>query len=437
MKNSTLIKVILAIALAVIAGLLSKDQSIFGIELVELYDLVGRLFLNALTLVVVPLVASSIISGAARIGLENDLGSLGSRTALYFALTSLIAVLVGFGVASLMLPGTTSTIAHQAASGMGNLVEAAHEGGFQKLKQIAFAIIPPNILAAAASGQMLGLLFFCLCFGYFATKIEAHLSSAMLSFWKALFQTMMKITQFVMKALPIGVFALVAKIVAQSGADALHSAAWYFATVVIGLAIYMGIVLPLILKFYGGVSPLAHFKAMLPALVTAFSTSSSAAALPIAIECVEKRVGVSNRICSFALPLGTSVTSGSALFVCTTVLFIAELYHMPLSFSSQLIIIAMSVITSFGMAGIPSASLIAVVVILQTIGLPAEGLGAILAVERFLDMFRTTANLFANSCCTLLLAVAEGEEGLLSSGDVPLKPADDMVSVPEAAKDIL
>lgn len=425
MKNTTLIKVIVAIIAAVIAGLLSgPDQTVFGIQLIEIYDLMGRLFLNALTLVVVPLVAASIISGAARMGAEDNLGTLGSKTLFYFLLTSTLAVLVGYVVVTFMHPGDVESPLRVPSESIQQFVQqAAEEGGFAKLKQIALKIIPPNILAAAAEGQMLGLLFFCLLFGYFTTKIEPQLSASMLSFWKALFQTMMKITQFIMRALPLGVFGLVAKVIATSGAEALHSAAYFFATVLIALAIYMGVILPLLLKYIGGLSPLAHYKAMLPALVTAFSTSSSAASLPIAIECVEKRAAVSNRICSFALPLGTSVTSGSALYVCVTVIFIAQLYGIPLSMSSQLLVIAMSVLTSIGMAGIPSASLIAIVVILQTIGLPTEGLGAVLAVERFLDMFRTTANLFGNSCCTLLLAKSEGEEGLLAPMQSKAKPA--------------
>jgi proton glutamate symport protein len=167
------------------------------------------------------------------------------------------------------------------------------------------------------------------------------------------------------------------------------------------------------LRYVGGINPIAHIKAMAPALLTAFSTSSSAATLPIAIECVEKRVGVSNRICSFTLPLGTSINlAGSALYECVVVFFIAQAYGVALPLSTQLIVIIMSVATSLGMAGIPSACLIGVVVILQTIGLPSEGIGMVFAVERILDMLRTTASVFSNSCCAVLVAKSEGEHGL-------------------------
>lgn len=417
-----LIKVLISIVLAIVAGLLtSPDSGIGGVTFLQIYTLIGQLFLNALTLVVVPLVASSIITGAARMGSDGSAGTLGVKTFGYFILTSLLAILVGLAIATLIEPGISqgsgnlSSEIQMADTPRFEALKSQGEGNsFDKIAQIFLKLVPSNILAVASQGQMLGLIFFSLIFGYFISKIEPHPASIILGFWKGIFQIMMQITHLVMKAMPIGVFGLVAKVVATTGAESLKSVALFTLTVLAGLFIHMCIILPFLLKFVAKVSPIAHFKAMAPALLTAFSTSSSAASLPVIIECVEKRAHVSNRICSFTVPLGTSLNlSGSALHVCVAVLFIAQIYGIDLSFSNILVIILMTLLASIGTAGIPSACLITVVLILHTLGIPAEALGLILAVERILDMCRTTVNAFSNSCCAVLVAKAEGEKDIL------------------------
>lgn len=417
-----LIKVLIAIVLAVIAGLLTSPQTVvWGIPLVKVYGLVGQLFLNALSLVVVPLVAASIITGMARMGGDQSFGSLGVKTFGYFIFTTLLAILVGLALALLIAPGSL-----QESSGLGlaqmdtqriaELAAQSQGDPFSKIEQILLKLVPSNILAAAAQGQMLGLILFCMVFGYFISQIDAHTSGILLGFWKGVFQIMMKITHLVMKALPFGVFGLVAKALATTGLSTVGSVAGFFGTVLLGLALFAFVLLPLLLKTIAGVNPLNHIRAMFPALVTAFSTTSSAATLPVTLECVEKRAGVSNRISSFVLHLGTSINlSGSALYVCMGVLFVAQAFGVSLSVPALAIIVLMALLTSLGTAGIPSASLISVVLILQTLGLPAEGIGLIMAVERFLDMFRTPVNVFSNSCCAVLVAHAEGERDLVPS----------------------
>jgi proton glutamate symport protein len=225
---------------------------------------------------------------------------------------------------------------------------------------------------------------------------------------------MMYITHLVMKFLPIGVFGLVAKVVATTGLDAIKSVMIFATTIIGALAIYALLALPSLLSAVGRVNPIAHFKAMAPALVTAFSTSSTAVTLPITMECVEKRAFVSNRVCSFVIPLASSLNlSGTALYICSSVIFIAQAYGLDLSFATLFVIVLMTFFTSMGMAGIPSAGLISIVLILHTIGLPAEGIGLILAVERLLDMCRTTVSVFGNSCCAVLVAKSEGEKDVL------------------------
>lgn len=418
MRSHILIKVLIAISLAIAIGWFTgPDMPIFGVPVVKIYSLIGQLFLNALNLVVVPLVASSIITGTARMGVEKSFGTLGAKTFGYYILTSFLAVLVGLAITLILSPGASISLSRLPTVEEAKLAEiAAQTDGFEKFSQILLKLIPSNILAVAAQGQMLGLILFSLFFGFFISRIESHPASIMTAFWKGVFQIMMSITHVVMLALPIGVFGLVAKVAATTGVNAISSVALFFVTVLLGLIVYAFGVLPALLAFIGKVNPLMHLRAMAPALFTAFSTSSSSASLPITMECVEKRAGVSNRICSFTIPLGASLNlSGTALYICAASLFIAQAYGVPLSPLTLIIIALMSLLTSIGMAGIPSASLIAIVVILNTIGIPADGIALILATDRILDMCRTPVNVLGNTCCAVLIAKSEGETGVLTA----------------------
>ena len=286
------------------------------------------------------------------------------------------------------------------------------------LFSVFLQIIPSNIVDAF-HGQMPGLIFFSLLFGYALSKIEQHPQSILFGFWQGVFQSMLKITDIIMIFLPLGVFCLVAKSFTHAGLDSLRSLALFFVTVIIGLSAFMFLALPLLLKLIGRVKPLNHFRAMAPALITAFSTSSSSATLPVTIECVEKRAGVSNRICSLVIPLGTSINmSGSALYECVAAMFIAQVYGVELTFPTQFTIVLLSLVTSIGIAGIPSASIVAIIVILKALGLPAEGVGLLFAVDRILDMCRTTVNVFSDSCCAVLVARTEGEKNVLTESYV-------------------
>lgn len=422
MKNKILVQVLVAIALAIVAGLITgPTMGIFGFTFLEVYQLIGQLFLNALTLVVVPLVASSVITGAARMSAEGSFGQLGLKTLGYFVLTNFIAIAIGIIFVSLIQPGssheTTAPLISAAEQARMVTIEKAGEvSGFTRISEILYKIVPSNIFAVISQGQMLGLITFSLTFGFFISKIDAQPASVLLSFWKGIFQVMMQITHLVMKALPIGVFGLVAKVVATTGAESLRSVAWFTLTMLSALAFYALVALPILLRTIGRVSPLTHLRAMTPALLTAFSTSSSAVALPVTIECVEKRANVSNRICSFSIPLGTSLNlSASALGVGVSVLFIAQSYGMELSIPDLIFIGLMILVSSFGIAGIPSACLVTVVLVLNMLGLPPDAIGLFLAVERILDMCRTTVNVFGNSCCAVLVARSEGEKGVLQA----------------------
>jgi len=422
MKDNVLFRVFIAIALAVLAGWLTGiDKEILGVPYLKIYNLMGQLFLNALHLVAVPLVSASIILGTARMGSESSFGKLGVKTFGYYILTISLAVVTGVSGFFLFFSGSHSSDLGTVTAASGELtaqVIKSQGDAFDTFTQILFRLVPSNIFLAASQGQMLGLILFSILFGFFLSKIDSEPAKIVLAFWKGIFQIIMKITHVVMMALPFGVFGLVAKVVATTGLEALSSAALYFITVVSSFLAYSLIVVPIILFIFGRINPILHFKAISPALFTAFSTSSSAATLPVTMECLEKRAGISNRICSFTIPLGTSLNmSGGACFMCIASLFIAKIYGVSLTMDTVALIAFMSGLTSMGIAGIPSASLISVALILNAVHVPAEGIGLIIAVDRILDMFRTTVNVLVNSVCAVLLARSEGETAIYGECD--------------------
>jgi len=412
-------QIIIALLLAVIAGTLAGTSAEFlGVRFFAVFDFIGTLFLNALKMLIVPLVVSSIIVGIAGIGSGSAFGKLGLKTMIYYLTTTLFAVLVGLAIVNMVAPGIVDGAPAKQLIGMsvdaGDVVAKVEGKGTGDLIEVFQRMVPTNVVAAAADGQMLGLIFFSLLFGFFMTRIEEVYAEKMYNFWQGTFQVMMKITDWVMKFAPIGVFGLVAKVVASTGYAAFVPLAWFFFSVLAGLAAHFVVVLPLLLYFAGRVNPLRHFRAMAPALLTAFSTSSSAATLPLTMECVEKNAGVSNRTSSFVLPLGATVNmDGTALYECVAAMFIAQAYGIELGFVQQFTIVLMALVTSIGVAAIPSASLVAIAIILAAVGLPVEAIGLILAVDRVLDMCRTSVNIFSDSCGAVIIARLTGEENVL------------------------
>ena len=224
---------------------------------------------------------------------------------------------------------------------------------------------------------------------------------------------MMKLTGLIIRFTPIGVFALIAKTIAQTGFDVILPLATYMITVMSGLAIHAFITLPVLSFLVGGINPLAHARAMAPALLTAFSTSSSSATLPLTMNCIKDNAGVSNQTASFVLPLGATINmDGTALYECVAAMFIAQVYGIDLSFGQQMIVVITALLASIGAAGIPMAGLVMITVVLGAVGLPLEGIGLILAVDRILDMMRTCVNVWSDSCGTAIIAKSEGEKEL-------------------------
>lgn len=409
-------QIAIAISLAVIAGMLGgADAEIAGIKLLAVYAFLGTLFLNALKMLIVPLVSASIISGMAGIGGDN-LERLGGKTLLFYATSSLIAILIGLTVVNIIQPGIGDTEALAASLSSENAelnaTLAKVEGrSAADIVQVFERMIPPNVIAAAANGQMLGLIFFSLLYGFFLARSDSEHAEVQLNFWQGLMDIMTSMTMWVMKFAPIGVFGLVAKTVAGTGFDAFAPMLKFFFAAALALALHAFVAMPLVLRYLGKVRPVKHYQAMAPAMLTAFSTASSSATLPLTMECVQDKSGVSKRTSGFVLPLGATVNmDGTALYECVAAMFIAQVYGLDLSFAQQFTVVMVALLTSIGVAGIPAASLVAISVILGTIGLPLEGIGLLLVTDRILDMMRTAVNVFSDSCAAVVIARSEGEQ---------------------------
>lgn len=417
-------QILIALVLAVVAGHSSGvDGTLLGIKLYPVYEFIGALFMNALKMIIVPLIVSTIITGVSGLGNTQGLGRLSGKTLLFYLTSSLLAIVVGLMFVNLISPGIIDGTPAREVLG---LSEAAANEAVQKvqgrsasdLTDVFLSMVPPNVVAAAANGQMLGLIFFSLLFGYFLTRIDREAGDLLSRFWSGVADVMMAMTGLIMKFAPLGVFGLVAKTVAEIGPDQLNALAVslgsFTLSVLLALAFHVLVTLPLLLWLVGRVNPVKQFQAMMPAMLTAFSTASSSATLPLTIECVRDNAKVSNRTASFVLPLGATVNmDGTALYECVAAMFIAQAYGLQLDLVTQFTVVLVALLTSIGVAGIPAASLVAITIILATIGLPAEAIGLILAVDRILDMFRTSVNVFSDSCGAVIIARTEGEEGVL------------------------
>ena len=411
-------QILIAIALATATGLsINVDTQVLGVSLMACFTFVGALFLNALKMLIVPLVTASIICGVSGLGSDSNVGRLGGKTIGFYMFSSLIAILVGLFVVNIMTPGLIDGKAAGDAlnlssdEAVGATLSKVEGRSAADVVDVFLRMVPTNIVAAAADGQMLGLIFFGLLFGFFMTRIEPAYKQALSHFWQGVFEVMMLITMWVMKFAPIGVFGLVAKTVAATGFAAFQPLLVFFFSVLAALAIHVFITLSILLRTLGGVSPRRFMKLMSPVMLTAFSTASSSATLPLTLETVEKDVGVSNSTTSFVLPLGATINmDGTALYECVAAIFIAQAYGLDLSFIQQFTIVIVALLTSIGVAGIPAASLVAITVILGVIGLPLEGLGLLLVTDRVLDMLRTATNVYSDACGAVIIARTEGEQ---------------------------
>jgi Na+/H+-dicarboxylate symporter len=409
-------QIAIALVAAALAGWLLAESEVF----LAVAEFLGELFLNALRMLIVPLILASMMQAMLNLPAASAVGRMGLRLIGWIGLSTLMAVLVGLTLVNLLRPGIIDGEPAGDVLGLDARTERVAEqvegAATGDLAGIFLRMFPPNIVEAAVENQMLGIIVFSLLFGYFASRLGSELRATQQRFWQGTYEVMLGITDLVMRFAPVGVFALVGATVARTGWDAFGPLMLFFACVSGALLLHLLVVLPLLLRVLGGVGGLVHLRAMLPALLTAFSTSSSAATLPVSLDCVQRRSGVSSSTAGFVLPLGATVNmNGTALYECAAVLFIAQAYGLDLSLISQALVVLLALLTSVGVAGVPSASLVAIAMILGAVGLPLEGVGLILAVDRILDMMRTSVNVYSDTCGAVIIARGEGETPYSSS----------------------
>lgn len=385
-QHQTLLWAILAGAVAGIAC-----GWLFG-ERMQAVAWLGELFLNALKMVILPLIIAAVISGIGSLGDVRKLGRLGGLTVLFYALTTAVAVLIGLILVNIVRPG------HGVETLGSRLPEdiAREPAGFS---DIIHSLISPNLVAAAADLDLLPIILFCLLFGAALTTVGER-GKTVLQFFDGLNDAMMKLVMWIMVTAPIGIFALIAGKFGEAGGGAaflaeVKAVGWYVATVIGGLVVHFFILLAVAGTLAGRGFDYVHAQGR--ALVTAFGTGSSSATLPITMECAHE-AGVDERAVRFVLPLGATINmDGTALYEAVAVMFIAQAYGIDLGFTAQAIIFLTATLAAIGAAGIPQAGLVTMIIVLTAVNLPLEGIGLLLTVDWFLDRLRTTVNVWGDS----------------------------------------
>jgi Na+/H+-dicarboxylate symporter len=376
----------------------------------------GDVFLRLLSMIVVPLILTSIVSGVTSSGSLEGLGRLGGSTVVYYLATSLIAICTGLLFVNLIRPGVGADLAvlQQSAAGEAPVTPDVLSGGglLETLWNQLMNLIPRNPWAAIAdptNGSILAVIFFAILFGIFIVKVGGESGRRLSDFFASAFEVMMALTMFLIRLAPIGVLGFMLYASAGKGLGVFASLGMYMLTVLAALAVHALLTLPLILWLLGRRRPPEFARAMSPALLTAFSTASSNGTLPLTITCAEQRGGISNRVSSFVLPLGATINmDGTALYEAVAVLFIAQAYGNDLGLASQAIVAFTALLASIGAAGIPHAGTVMMVVVLGAVGLPLDAVGLILAVDRILDMCRTSVNVWSDSVATAVVSRLTG-----------------------------
>jgi Na+/H+-dicarboxylate symporter len=372
---------------------------------------VGQIFLRLLFMLVVPLVFSALVLGVVEIGEPSALGRIGLKTLVYILVVTAVAVTIGLVMVNSLEPGRGLS----PEAGQAILASSAESAGAIVAKREGFSgidlllnIVPRNPLASAVNGDLIGVMFFALMVGIAATVLRTDGTRTFLGTVQGIYDICLRLIDWVIQLAPYAVAALLFSITARLGFDVLVQLARFVGTVVLALGIHFFIVFPLLVKFVGRMSPLEFFKRAEPAILTSFSTSSSSATLPTTLMVAEERLGVPRRIGRFVCTLGaTANMNGTALFEGITVLFLAQFFGVELSLTQQVTVLFLCILGGIGAAGVPGGSLPVIAMILAMFGIPPEGIGLILGVDRFLDMCRTTVNVTGDLVGAVVVARGE------------------------------
>ena len=392
------LQILVALVLGILAGTFLPESTRY-------YSWIGTLFMNALCMLIVPIILFSVSLSVAdiRAGGTGGLKRIGTKTVLWYVLTMLLAIVTGLLLVRLIQPGRGITV---APGEVPDLVTST------TVQDIISGFIPSNIFYAFAHNNTIPVIFLALVLGIAVPTLSDKSRGVLTDFMRAGYELTMKVTRVVISLAPIGIFAIVAGQFAliENVLLMLRNMLLYVVTVAAGLLIHTLITLPILLRVVGKVRPWAHLRNMSLPMVTAFSTASSGATIPLTLEAVEKKDGVSRRIADFVISLGATVNmNGAALLECVAVIFIAQVYGIELTLVQMITISFLSLICAIGSAGIPMSAMVMMAIILSAVGLPVEGIGLVIGVDRILDMCRTAVNVYGDTCIAVLVAKSEKE----------------------------
>lgn len=365
-----------------------------------IFYVVGNGFLRAMQMLVVPLVLCSLICGSMSIGDTKKLGKVGVKTVLFYLVTTALAITVAICVAKIINPGVGADI---------SAIESAETTIADKtsIADTLLNIIPKNPIQSLAEGNMLQIIFFALIIGIILAKLGDKVETVS-NFFNQFNDIMMEMTMIVMKFAPIGVFCLISKTFANIGFDAFAPLIKYMLSVFIALGIQCFVVYLALLKILTGLNPVKFIKKFLPVMAFAFSTATSNATVPLSIDTLQKKMGVSKKISSFTIPLGATINmDGTAIMQGVAVIFVSQIFNIPLTPIDYLTVIATATLASIGTAGVPSVGLITLSMVFTSVGLPVEGIALIMGIDRILDMSRTAVNITGDAVCTTIVAVQD------------------------------
>jgi len=411
-------------SLGLAANLFAADAGWLDALVFYVADPVGQLFLRLLFMLVIPLVFSALILGVVEIGDPRSLGRIGGKTLVWILVVTTLAVTIGLVMVNLLEPGRgiPPELGAELMAQTGERASqiAASREGVSGIA-VLLNIVPRNPVQAAANGDLIAVMFFALMFGIAATVIRSEGTKAFVAAVQGVYDICLKLIDWTIRLAPYAVAALLFSITAKLGFDVLVQLARFVATVLAALAIHFFVVFPILLRVFGGMSPLAFFRGAQPALLTAFSTSSSSATLPTTLAVTEQRLGVPRRVARFVCTLGaTANMNGTALFEGVTVLFLAQFFGVELTLVQQVTILLLCLLGGIGAAGVPGGSLPVIAMILAMFGIPPEGIGLILGVDRLLDMCRTVVNVGGDMVGSVV--IGRSEEGHRESTAAPAAP---------------
>ncbi|MGI9450990.1 MAG: dicarboxylate/amino acid:cation symporter [Geminicoccaceae bacterium] len=436
-KTSLTVKVLIGMGLGILVGLiinlsgLNSEGSFVNVYLIDgLFNVVGKMFVNSLKMLVVPLVFFSLICGVCGIGNIKMLGRVGSKSFGLYMMTTAIAIATAIVIAATFSIG----------SGMNLETTAMFEGReAPPLSQVLIDIVPGNPINAMANGDMLPIIFFAILVGI-AILMVGEKATGVAAGAEVFNEIMMKMVTIVMAVAPYAVFALIARAIADLGLDLLASLAGYVAVLVSALMIHLFVTLMIVLKLFSGLNPMTFLRKVRNVQVFAFSTASSNATIPVTLRTVEKRLGADNSVASFTVPFGATINmDGTAIMQGVATVFIANVYNVELGIVGYLTVILMSVLASIGTAGVPGVGLIMLSMVFAQVGLPIEGIGLILGVDRLMDMIRTAVNVSGDAVVSSIVAKSEGklDQTVFDDPDAGVLDTEEAIHIDHAAEEEL